>query len=199
MSTACTIQQNQPHHRSLAPALVEITEAEFGVKLELVYATRNNLTNERIYQDAVCAIHRDVAPLVKKAAEHAQRAGYTLLIYDGYRPPAAQAKLWQALPDPMYIVPPEIGSNHSRGTAIDVTLIDNQSGQVLDMGTGFDDMSHRSHHDVAELSLEVQRNRLILLAIMLHAGFKEIESEWWHYELPDASSYPLIECDFIRV
>ena len=67
------------------------------------------------------------------------------------------------------------------------------------MGTGFDDMSQRSHHDVVELPLEVQRNRLILLAIMLHAGFKEIESEWWHYELPDASSYPLIECDFIRV
>lgn len=199
MTSTFTPQHQQSQPRALAPELVEITEAEFGVKLDLVYATADNLTEAVIYQDPVCAIHRDAAPLLRKAAAHAQRAGYTLVIFDAYRPQAAQAKLWQALPDPMYIVPPHIGSNHTRGTAVDVSLMDNQSAQMLDMGTSFDDMSLDSHHDVDRLPLEVQRNRLILLAIMLHAGFQEIESEWWHYELPDANSYPLINCDFIRV
>ena len=183
----------------LAPSLVEITEAEYGVKLDLVYASANNVTGAVIYQDAICAIHKDVAPLVKKASEHAQRAGYTLVVFDAYRPRAAQVKLWDAIQDPLYVVPPEVGSNHTRGTAIDVTLIDNQSGEILDMGTGFDDMSEGSHHDVDAMPLHVQRNRLLLLAIMLHAGFKEIESEWWHYELPNGRTNPMIDCDFIRV
>lgn len=184
---------------SLAPELVQITEADYGVKLDLVYASTDNLTRTVIYQDAVCAIHQDAAPLVRKAAQHAQRAGYTLLIFDAYRPQAAQAKLWEKLQDPMYVIPPEVGSNHTRGTAIDVSLIDNQTGHILNMGTGFDDMSLDSHHDVDGLPIEAQRNRLILLGIMLHAGFKGIESEWWHYELPEANTYPLIDCDFIRV
>lgn len=183
----------------LASNLVQITEAEYGVKLDLVYASTNNVTGAVIYQDAVCAIHQDAAPLVKKAAEHAQRAGYTLVIFDAYRPRAAQVKLWDAVQDPIYVVPPEIGSNHTRGTAIDVTLLDNMTGQILDMGTGFDDMTDDSHHDVDKLPIEVQRNRLTLLAIMLYAGFKEIESEWWHYELPNGRSYPMIDCEFIRV
>lgn len=185
--------------RALDPALVQVTAAEYGVELDLVYATADNVTGAVIYQDAVCAIHKDAAPLVKKAAEHAKRAGYTLVVFDAYRPRAAQVKLWDAVQDPMYVVPPEIGSNHTRGTAIDVSLIDNATGRVLDMGTGFDDMTDDSHHDVDKLSPEVQRNRLTLLAIMLHAGFKEIESEWWHYELPNGREYPMIDCDFIRV
>ncbi len=185
--------------KSLAKSLRQITEAEYGVKLDLVYATANNLTNAVIYQEVICAIHKDAAPLVKKAAEHAKRAGYTLLVFDAYRPRAAQEKLWQALPDPMYIVPPEVGSNHTRGTAIDVSLIDDSTGEVLDMGTAFDDMTTASHHDYDDLPAHVQRNRLTLLGIMLHAGFTEIESEWWHYELPGGRSYPLIDCDFIKV
>ncbi|MDO5667738.1 MAG: D-alanyl-D-alanine dipeptidase [Alcaligenaceae bacterium] len=199
MTSSLYQQQTQHALSGLAPQLVEITEAEYGVKLNLVYASVNNLTNQIIYQNAICAIHQDVAPLVRQAAQHARRAGYTLLVFDAYRPQAAQIKLWDAVQDPMYVVPPEIGSNHTRGTAIDVSLIDNLSGQVLDMGSDFDAMTTNSHHDVDGLSLEVQRNRLNLLAIMRHAGFMSIESEWWHYELPEANTYPLIDCGFIRV
>lgn len=192
-------EATQNTQRSLAPELVEITEAEFGVKLDLAYASDNNLTAAVIYQEAICAIHQDAAPLLKLAAQYAQRAGYTLLVFDAYRPHAAQVKLWETVQDPLYVVPPEIGSNHTRGTAIDVSLIDNQTGHVLAMGTDFDEMSAASHHDVDSLPIAVQRNRLNLLAIMLRAGFKDIASEWWHYELPESASYPLIQGDFIRV
>jgi D-alanyl-D-alanine dipeptidase len=76
--------------------------------------------------------------------------------------------------------------------AVDLTLID-ADGQPLDMGTGFDDMRELSHQFFPDLPVAVQRNRLLLLGIMLSAGFRHIDSEWWHYELPDAEDYPLID------
>jgi D-alanyl-D-alanine dipeptidase len=61
------------------------------------------------------------------------------------------------------------------------------------MGTAFDAMEPKSHQFYPDLPPQVQRNRLLLLGIMLGAGFKAIATEWWHYELPDAELFPLIE------
>jgi D-alanyl-D-alanine dipeptidase len=84
------------------------------------------------------------------------------------------------------------GSNHSRGTAIDLTLLD-ASGSELDMGTGFDAMTIESEHFHPGLPEHVQRHRLLLLGIMHAAGFAHIKSEWWHYELPGSRALPLID------
>ena len=65
--------------------------------------------------------------------------------------------------------------------------------EPLDMGTGFDVMEEKSHPFYPDLPVQVQRNRLLLLGIMLASGFRAIDTEWWHYELPDADNYPLLE------
>ena len=117
-------------------------------------------------------------------------------MFDGYRPPKAQEIFWKHLPDPRYVADIVQGSNHSRGVAVDLTLVD-ERGQELDMGTTFDTMNERSHHFDPGLSVQAQRNRLWLLAIMTQAGFKRIDSEWWHYELPEALEFPLISDDSI--
>ncbi len=175
-----------------------ITEADYGVVIDLVYATCNNIAGKVVYQTAQCALHKDAAPLLKRAAQLARSAGYTLKVFDGYRPAAAQAIFWETLSDPQYVADPSQGSNHSRGAAVDVTLLD-EKGNELDMGTGFDSMEDASHHDYADLPAQVQRHRLLLLGIMLHAGFKGIKSEWWHYELPNARSYPMIDSPLVTV
>ncbi len=105
------------------------------------------------------------------------------MIYDAYRPQQAQAMLWQACPDPQYVVDVTVGSNHSRGTAIDLTLRD-EHGNILDMGAGFDEMHERSHAYHPSVPPAAQRNRLLLNAIMTGGGFVGISSEWWHFELP---------------
>ena len=107
-------------------------------------------------------------------------------------PQQAQAVLWNACPDPQYVVDVAIGSNHSRGTAIDVTLMDDR-GNLLDMGAGFDEMHDRSHAWHPSVPPAAQRNRLLLNAIMFGGGFVGITSEWWHFELPDAARYPLLD------
>ncbi len=97
----------------------------------------------------------------------------------------------ERLSEPDYVVPIALGSNHSRGTAIDVTLID-ENGHPLDMGTAFDEMDDLSPLSPGT-SQAAQRNRLLLNAIMFGGGFKGISTEWWHFELPDAAGYPLLD------
>src|SRR5699024_11620625 len=86
---------------------------------------------------------------------------------------------------------PSQGSNHTRGIAVDLTLINSQ-GEPLDMGTDFDEMSETSHHLYPGYDPQVQQNRFLLLGIMQKAGFQPLPTEWWHYELPNRHLYPLI-------
>ncbi len=178
-----------------AENLVTIDPAQYLVEVDLAYAGSNNFVCLPIYAaDAPCMLHADAAACLKRAALAARRAGLTLKILDAYRPPAAQEVLWRICPDPAYVADPGQGSNHSRGVAVDVTLLD-EDGRQLDMGTGFDDMRELSHHDRPDLPAAVQRNRHLLLGIMLQAGFVSLPTEWWHYELPGASVYPILHED----
>src|SRR5262249_59993449 len=100
--------------------------------------------------------------------------------------------VWRARPDPEFLADPRRGSPHSRGVAVDVTLVD-ASGRELDMGTGFDAFTPLSKHGVtAGIGLDAQRNRLVLLGIMTSAGWDFYHNEWWHYQLFNARDYPLL-------
>ena len=176
--------------------LVEITAKKHKVIIDMVYASPNNLIGRPIYETARCLLHREAEPHLRKASDIAALAGLRLKVFDAYRPPKAQEIFWKHLPDPRYVADIVQGSNHSRGVAVDLTLVD-KAGEDLDMGTSFDAMVELSHHFHPKLPPQAQRNRLWLLGIMTQAGFKRIDSEWWHYELPDALEYPLISDDTI--
>lgn len=184
------------HPAGASPAagseLVEITSSQYRVDIDLVYATANNLAGRPVYAQARCALRPQAAACLLRAARAACRAGYRLKIFDAYRPPRAQQIFWALCPDPRYIADAGLGSNHTRGTAVDVTLMD-AHGKPLDMGTDFDAMEDRSHHDRDDLPSHVQRNRCLLLGIMLQAGFRSISTEWWHYEMPDSKGYALLD------
>lgn len=178
--------------------LTEITAESHAVDIELVYSTSNNIAGRPVYAQARCALRPQAAACLLKASAAARRAGYTLKVFDAYRPPAAQAVFWALITDPRYVSDPSLGSTHTRGVAVDVTLVD-QDGAALDMGTSFDVMDDRSHHDRDDLPIAVQRNRSMLLGIMLQAGFQSIATEWWHYELPQAHDYALLDDPIVRV
>ncbi|MDR6391511.1 D-alanyl-D-alanine dipeptidase [Paraburkholderia phenoliruptrix] len=172
--------------------LVHITPDTHRVDINLVYATPRNFTGKPIYREAHCLLLEPAESALRKAVDLADSVGLRLRIFDAYRPPQAQQVLWDFLPDPTYIAELGRGSNHSRGTAVDLTLIDGD-GEPLDMGTGFDEMVKASEHFHPGLPQDVQRNRLLLLGIMHAAGFTHIASEWWHYELPGSRALPVID------
>lgn len=172
--------------------LIDIAERFPQLYIDMKYATADNITGQPIYSTASCLLHADAVVALEKSIEIARMAGFSLLVMDAYRPQKAQELLWHACPRQDYVVPLSQGSNHSRGTAIDVTLTD-AAGNILDMGTGFDEMNELSHPYHPALAQSVQRNRLLLNAVMFGGGFIGIKTEWWHFELPEAAGYPLIE------
>ncbi|CAN7589567.1 D-alanyl-D-alanine dipeptidase [Trinickia sp. LjRoot230] len=172
--------------------LVEITSHTHDVEIDLVYATERNLTGRPIYRRAHCLLLEPAESALRRAVAIAAQIGTRLRIYDAYRPPQAQQVLWDFLPDPNFVADLGRGSNHSRGTAVDLTLV-GRDGNVLDMGTGFDEMVATSNHFHEGLPEHVQRNRLMLLGVMHAAGFTHIPSEWWHYELPSSRALPQID------
>ena len=173
-------------------ALVEITADSHGVILELAYATPENFTAKPVYSRAVCYLHADAEKRLRTAADLARRQSLRLKIFDAFRPSEAQWVLWNHTPDPEFLADPRRGSPHSKGAAVDLTLVD-QSGRELDMGTGFDTFSPLSHHASTDISHEAQRNRFLLLGLMTSAGWDFYSREWWHYQLFNSRDYPVLD------
>ncbi|MEI8393426.1 MAG: D-alanyl-D-alanine dipeptidase [Rhodospirillaceae bacterium] len=171
--------------------LIEIAPPRFDVDLDLRYATADNLTGSVIYQRPLCLLRPEAAEHLARAVVLARGIGCRLRVFDAFRPVEAQWRLWHALPDATYIADPRIGSHHSRGVAVDLTLTD-AAGRELDMGTGFDDMTALSGHGRTDLPPEVQRNRAVLTGIMAATGWLPYPFEWWHYQLPESGRYPLL-------
>ena len=172
--------------------LVEITEAHYDIVLDIVYATACNFTGEPVYGRSDCYLHEKAAAALQMAIDLARPLGLRLKVFDGFRPSEVRWRLWGHTPDPEFLADPRKGSPHSRGVAVDLTLIDG-TGQELDMGTAFDAFTPLSHHGVTAISTEAQRNRLLLLGLMSAAGWDFYSNEWWHYQLFDSRSYPLLE------
>jgi D-alanyl-D-alanine dipeptidase len=171
--------------------IVEIAAPAFDVDIALAYATPANITGRPVYRNARCYLNGEAARLLARAVELAAPMGLRLRIFDALRPVEAQWTLWNADPNPEFLADPRRGSPHSRGAAVDLTLID-ADGRELDMGTGFDAFTPLSHHGRTDVSIAAQRNRFLLMGLMTAAGWDFYRNEWWHYQLFDARRFPLV-------
>jgi zinc D-Ala-D-Ala dipeptidase len=172
--------------------LIPIAPPEYDVDVALVYATSGNFTGRPIYRAGAGAyLAEPAAAALARAIALAKGLGLRLRLTDAFRPSEAQWALWAHTPDPTFLADPLKGSPHSRGVAVDVTLIDARGGEI-DMGTAVDALTPLSFHaTVAGLTADQQRNRFVLLGLMTAAGWDHYRNEWWHYQLFDARSYPL--------
>ncbi|HHV15043.1 MAG TPA: M15 family metallopeptidase [Gelria sp.] len=173
--------------------MVNLAEFIPEIKVELRYATPDNFTGAVIYDDDTAYLRRGTAEKLKAAQAEFAAHGYTIKVWDAYRPPAAQFKLWEKVPDARFVINPHKDySHHSRGTAVDVTLID-ENGQEVIMPTGFDDFTARADRDYSDLNPETAANARFLEEIMEKHGFNSIFYEWWHFIDSDKDKYPVYE------
>lgn len=172
--------------------LIEISPPAFDVDQYIAYATEDNFTGEPVYARAGCYLHPDAAEYLHVAIDLAAALDLRFLIFDAFRPSEAQWALWNHTPDPEFLADPRRGSPHSRGVAVDLTLID-KNGKALEMGTGFDAFTALSHHGNMDISRDAQRNRHLLMGIMTTAGWDFYRNEWWHYQLFDSRRYDVLE------
>lgn len=164
------------------------------MKQQLPYATQDNFTGTVIYDFTDAYLRYGTVKKLMAVGAELQSYGYGLLIWDGFRPVSAQQKLYDACPDPTYVSPPGVGKqNHCRGLAVDLTLYDLMSGQLLEMPTGFDDFSAFADRDYSDVSANAAFHALLLETTMERHGFQGYQGEWWHFN--DTDEYP-IETEF---
>ncbi|KAA2212418.1 D-alanyl-D-alanine dipeptidase [Teichococcus oryzae] len=169
--------------------LTPITEDD-GLLLDLRYATPDNLTGRPIYRRPVAMLLPLARRRLLRARDQAAAFGLRLKVFDAFRPIEAQWALWHAVEDKRFVSDPRAGGVHPRGAAVDLTLCDAVTGAELPMGTGFDAVTAESAHGHPGVPVPDQRQRALLLGIMVAAGWAPYSLEWWHYELPEARDYP---------
>ena len=161
--------------------------------VDLKYATDQNFTGQIIYDFDQLWLRYGTVKKLMGVQEDLKQQGLYLKVWDGFRPPAAQWKLWDVCPDPMYVSNPNNGfSSHSRGNTVDITLV-YADGTEVTMPTGFDDFSKLADRDYSDCEAEAAANALMLEQLMKEHGFKPYSGEWWHFS--DTQSYP-VEHDF---
>lgn len=171
-----------------------------NIQFDWKYADTANFTHQILYHNPIAFLRMEAAEKLKQAALELEKIGLGFKVFDAYRPYAITKKMWQIVPDENYAANPTKGSGHNRGAAIDLTLYSLQTGQELLMPTIFDEFSEKAHHDYMNLPNEVLENRKTLKTIMLKYGFVALNTEWWHYSLPNAAQkYHLLDIDFSKL
>ena len=173
--------------------LVDIQDLDPTIIVDLKYATEDNFTGQRVYpEDAKAYLRLEVAEKLVEVHKKLQEIGLGLKVFDAYRPHSVQYKFWELVPDTRYVADPELGSNHNRGAAVDVTLVDLEGNELV-MPTGFDDFSEKARRDYYALSEEAIKNRELLEEYMFEGGFIPLPSEWWHFDDENIYEYSILD------
>ncbi len=177
--------------------VINITTVNPRIKTNILYAGPHNFTGKTIYpKSAACYLLKNAALKLSAVQTALEQQGLGLLVTDAFRPLSAQQALWDACPDERYVSHPAKGGRHTRGTAVDVTLIQLSDGTALDMGTPVDDLTPKAAYNYPDISTEAKKNRTLLRTTMIKHGFEPYEDEWWHFDFKGWQTQPVLDVDF---
>ena len=162
------------------------------IYVELMYATDNNFTGVRIYDFTDAYLRYGTVKKLANVQKELKEQGYSLKIWDAYRPFEAQQKLWEVYPDPNYVANPANGmKKHNLGGTVDITMVA-VDGTVISMPTEFDDFSLKADRDYSDIEdEEAVKNVMILQNAMENNGFTGYQGEWWDYS--DTVEYEAVD------
>lgn len=166
---------------------------------EIRYATTYNFTGEKLYPFPAAYVRRELIPHLEAVQKELAMQGLGLKIYDGYRPLPVQQKMWDLIHDERFVSNPAVNEGrHTRGTAVDVTLVDKR-GRPLPMPSDFDKFSPRAAVNYRGGSTEERRNRDLLQRVMTRHGFLSYSDEWWHFDFRGWEQYPPMSIGFQEI
>lgn len=161
--------------------LVLITDYIPDIHIDLRYATENNFTGTVIYDSSDAYLCYGTVKKLAKVQEALREKGLSLVIWDAYRPPEAQQKLWEVCPDPTFVADPRNGiTSHNRGNTIDISMV-TSDGIYVELPSAFDDFSPKADRDYSDVSQTAAENSRMLESLMYANGFTGYRNEWWDY------------------
>lgn len=178
--------------------LVELIKIDPTLKLDIRYATANNLAGRPVYKQARAFLERQAAMAVAQVNQELKPLGYGLLIFDGYRPWSVTKLFWDVTTDAnkQFVADPQKGSRHNRGCAVDLTLYNLKTGKEVEMTGSYDEMTERSYPNYTGGTALQRQMRNLLRTKMEANGFTVFNVEWWHFDYAGWQQYRIENIPF---
>ena len=181
--------------------LVDLATLDPAIRFDIRYAGRNNFMGLKLYERPAAYLQRPAAEALGRARKILDAKGYGLLIHDAYRPWFVTWMFWEATPPEsrIFVADPAKGSRHNRGCAVDLTLYDLKTGEIVEMPSRYDEMSLRSYADFIGGTSKQRELRAMLRDAMVAEGFEVYPEEWWHFDYKDWRSYGIGTATFTEL
>ncbi len=168
----------------------EIDWTQYDLKISMKLSTDDTTIKEPFYRRNLAMLQYDLLPKLKRAIDIFAEKGYTIVIYDAYRPTSVQQKWFDVVKVHAWVANPQIGLGgvHDRGCAIDMSLID-EDGKELEFATPMHTFTLESSRNNQNMSKEARKNMDYMTEVMVSCGFTYIDSEWWHFQDVNTKDY----------
>lgn len=199
LSFQASAQNGPPKEQNKREArLIELITLDPTIKLDIRYATEDNFVGKKVYPQARAFLQKPAAKGVAKVHKKLAKQGLGIVIFDGYRPWSITKLFWEVTPDDKrkFVANPEKGSKHNRGCAVDLSIFDLKTGELIDMPSGFDEFTERASPDYTGGTEKQRANRDLLRKLMEDEGFTVNPNEWWHFDYKDWEKYAIYDISF---
>ncbi len=178
--------------------LVELITLDTTIKLDIRYATANNFVGRPVYPEARAFLQKPAAKAIANVHKKLRKQGLGLVIFDGYRPWAITKLFWEVVPEDKrkFVADPAKGSKHNRGCAVDLSIFDLKTGELIDMPSGYDEFTERASPDYKGGTAKQRENREMLRKLMEDEGFSVNPNEWWHFDYKNWQDYAIYDISF---
>lgn len=184
-----------------ARELMELVRLDPRIKLNIHYARDDNFLGFPVYKQARAFLQKPSAQALKRVHDRLREKGYGIVVFDGYRPWSVTRLMWDRTPPEkrQYVADPSKGSRHNRGCAVDLSLIDLETGEEVAMPSPYDDFTERAHSNYPGGTEESRRLRDLLRSEMEKEGFTVYPYEWWHFDYNDWKTHPILDLPFSEI
>src|SRR5215213_6608565 len=178
--------------------LVELITLDSTIKLDIRYATANNFVGRPVYPEARAFLQKPAAKAVANVHKKLRKQGLGLVIFDGYRPWTITKLFWDVVPEGKrkFVADPAKGSKHNRGCAVDLSIFDLKTGELIDMPSGYDEFTERASPNYTGGTEKQRANREMLRKLMEDEGFTVNPNEWWHFDYKNWQDYAIYDISF---
>ena len=185
-------------HNKREAHLVELITLDNTIKLDIRYATSDNFVGRPVYPEARAFLQKPAAKAVARVHKKLKKQGLGIVIFDGYRPWTITKLFWDVVPEDKrkFVADPAKGSKHNRGAAVDLSMFDLKTGQLVDMPSGYDEFTERASPKYAGGTEQQRANRELLRKLMESEGFTVNPNEWWHFDYKNWQDYAIYDISF---
>lgn len=181
--------------RMLKDNLVDVSLYSDDILIDMLLAKEGSIAGGNVYGQEICLLQKGTLDKLLKAQELFAADGYSIIIYDAYRPYSVTCIMFDIHKDGTYVAGKRFGSIHNKGAAIDMSIVDNSTGLPLEMPSPIHTLDSTSNRNNPNMTAKAKENMNYMAGIMKKCGFGTISSEWWHFTDTLSDDYMLTDHD----